>query len=222
MQRKFILNLIFILFLNLLVKPFWILVIDVSVQNRVGAEAYGMYYPIFGFSILLNIILDLGITNYNNKNIAQHRQMLGRYFSGIFNVKLFLGILYMLITLSFGYFIGYEGKEFYLLFLLGINQFLSSMILYLRSNISGLHLFKTESILSVMDRLLMVIICSVLLWSDIFGGVFKIEWFVYAQFWAYLMTAIVAFAIVYQKASFFKPKIDFILFRIIIKESMPR
>lgn len=204
-----------------MVKPFWILGIDVSVQNRVGAEAYGMYYPIFGFSILLNIILDLGITNYNNKNIAQHRQMLGRYFSGIFNVKLFLGILYMLITLSFGYFIGYEGKEFYLLFLLGINQFLSSMILYLRSNISGLHLFKTESILSVMDRLLMVIICSVLLWSDIFGGVFKIEWFVYAQFWAYLMTAIVAFAIVYQKASFFKPKIDFILFRIIIKESMP-
>lgn len=204
-----------------MVKPFWILGIDVGVQNRVGAEEYGMYYPIFGFSILFNIVLDFGITNFNNRNIAQHTQMLGRYFSGIFNVKLFLGIVYMLITLVFGYFVGYEGKAFFLLFLLGINQFLSSMILYLRSNISGLHLFKTDGLLSILDRFLMIIICSFLLWSDYFGGEFKIEWFVYAQFWAYLLTAIAAFIIVYHKANFFKPKIDFILFKIILKESMP-
>ena len=54
MQRKFINNLIFIVFLNILVKPFWILGIDVAVQNRVGADEYGLYYSVFSFSILLD------------------------------------------------------------------------------------------------------------------------------------------------------------------------
>ena len=132
MQRKFINNLIFILFLNLLVKPFWILGIDVAVQNRVGAEEYGLYAPLFSFAILLNIILDFGITNYNNRNIAQHAHMLRRYFSGIFNVKLILGVLYLATTLLFGFVFGYEGRAFWLLFVLGVNQIMASMILYLR------------------------------------------------------------------------------------------
>ena len=221
MQRKFINNLIFILFLNLLVKPFWILGIDVAVQNRVGAEEYGLYAPLFSFAILLNIILDFGITNYNNRNIAQHAQMLRRYFSGIFNVKLILGVLYLATTLLFGFVFGYEGRAFWLLFVLGINQIMASMILYLRSNISGLHLFKTEGILSIMDRVIMIGLCSILLWSGYFEEKFAIEWFVYAQFWAYLTTGIVAFILVYLKAEFYTMKIDLVLFRIILKQSLP-
>lgn len=221
MQKKFVGNLLFVLLLNLLVKPFWILGIDVAVQNRVGAEEYGLYYPIFGFSILLNIILDFGITNYNNRNIAQHSHMLGRYFSGIFNVKLLLGVLYLLLTLSLGFVIGYEGKEIYLLLILSVNQFLASLILYLRSNISGLHLFKTEGILSITDRVLMIAICGYLLWSDQFNGEFKIEWFVYAQSAAYIVTALVAFFVVLHKAEFFKPKFDLLIFRLILRQSLP-
>lgn len=221
MQRKFVKNLIYIVFLNLLVKPFWILGIDLTVQNRVGVEEYGLYAPLFSFSLLLSIVLDFGITNYNNRNIAQHSHMLGRYFSGIFNVKLFLGLLYMILTLLFGLLLGYKGVELKLLFILGINQLLASMILYLRSNISGLHLFKMDGVLSIMDRTLMIIICGVLLWGGIVKEEFQIEWFVYAQFWAYLFTAIVAFVLVYQKASFYRFKIDFKLFRIVLKESLP-
>ena len=69
MQKKFVTNLALLLFLNLLIKPFWILGIDRSVQNSVGAADYGMYFALFNFSFLLNIILDFGITNFNNKNI---------------------------------------------------------------------------------------------------------------------------------------------------------
>ena len=221
MQKKFVGNLLFVLLLNLLVKPFWILGIDVAVQNRVGAEEYGLYYPIFGFSILLNIVLDFGITNYNNRNIARHAHMLGRYFSGIFNIKMILGGLYLILTLLLGWLIGYEGKEIKLLFILSINQFLASLILYLRSNLSGLHLFKIEGMLSVTDRLLMIAICGYLLWADRFEGVFQIEWFVYAQFAAYLFTAMIAFLIVLKKASFFKPRFDLAVLRLILKESLP-
>jgi len=221
MRRKFVNNLFFILLINLLVKPFWILGIDVGVQNRLGAEEYGFYYPIFGFSILLNIILDFGITNYNNRNIAQHGQQLKRYFSGIFNVKLILGFVYMAATLLLGLAIGYRGEAISLLFLLGVNQFLSSMIVFLRSNISALHYFKLDGFLSVMDRLLMILICSVLLWSDLFDGRFEIEWFVYAQFTAYLITAVFAFLMVFKEAKFYRFKVDFPLFLIILRQSLP-
>lgn len=204
-----------------MVKPFWILGIDVAVQNRVGSEEYGLYSSIFSFAILLNIVLDFGITNYNNRNIAQHAHMLKRYFSGIFNVKFILALVYLVATLLFGLIIGYEGRVFWLLFILGINQVLASMILYLRSNITGLHLFKTEGILSVMDRVIMIGLCSALLWSGYFGGKFEIEWFAYAQFWAYFITVIVAFVLVYLKAQFYRIKIDLVLFRIILKQSLP-
>jgi len=221
MKRKFVKNLLFVVILNLLIKPFWILGIDVAVQNEVGDEQYGLYYHLFSFSILLNIVLDFGITNYNNRNIAQHSHMLSRYFSGIFNVKILLSLIYMAVTFIVALMVGYKGKELWLLFILGINQILSSFILYLRSNISGLHLFKTDGLLSVLDRGLMIILCSILLWSSIAGGNFQIEWFIYAQFWAYFFTAIIAFILVLNKAKHFVIKADFRLFKIILKESLP-
>ncbi len=220
MQRKFLSNLIFVLFLNLLIKPFWILGIDRTVQNTVGEYEYGFYYPLFSFTILFNILLDFGITNYNNRNIAQHGHMLKRYFSGIFNVKLVLGFVYLLVTIIAGLIIGYDSKELQLLFILCINQFLSSLILYLRSNLAGLLHFKSDGLLSILDRVIMIGICGVLLWGNVVGE-FQIEWFVYAQLIAYLLTAIVGFLLVYREVKFFKVRVDYKLFRIVLKESLP-
>src|ERR1700760_709462 len=102
MQRKFITNLFLILSLNLLIKPFWIFAIDRSVQIAVGAKVYGYYYTLFNFSFLLNILLDFGITNFNNKNIAQNNHMLSKHFSGLFLLKLILGVVYIVVTISIG------------------------------------------------------------------------------------------------------------------------
>ena len=123
MQRKFLSNLLFLLFLNLLIKPFWIFGIDRTVQNTLGAEEYGFYYALFGFSILFNILLDVGITNYNNRNIAQHNHMLGRYFSSIVWLKLLLGVVYLLVTIVLALLFDYAGRELNLLLILCLNQF---------------------------------------------------------------------------------------------------
>lgn len=221
MQKKFVSNLLFVILLNVLVKPFWILGIEVTVQNRVGELEYGMYYPLFGFAILFNIILDFGITGYNNRNIAQHKHMLSRYFSGIFNVKLFLALIYFTVTLIMAMVFGYEGRAFQLLVFLCFNQFLSSLILYLRSNLAGLHLFRLDGVFSILDRVLMIGICGVLLWHPKFSDQFQIEWLVYAQLVSYAITAVIAFFVVFTKADFFKPSINFNIFRIILRESFP-
>ncbi|HSH20846.1 MAG TPA: oligosaccharide flippase family protein [Draconibacterium sp.] len=207
MKRKFVTNLILLVALNLIIKPFWILGIDRTVQNMVGDESYGMYFALFNFSLLLNILLDVGITNFNNKNIAQHNFLLKKHLSNIVGLKFMLAIVYAIFSLVVATLIGYDKIQMHLLFFLIFNQFLISFTLYLRSNISGLHLFRTDSILSVLDRSLMIIICSVLLFNESFKSFFTIEWFIYAQTVAYFLTSIITLIIVLNKSG--KIKIRF-------------
>ena len=120
-KRDFVFNIAILIFLNLLVKPFWILGVDVAVQNRVGAASYGLYFAIFNFTYLFNVVLDMGITNFNNRNIARHSQLLSKHLSGILILKLLLGGLYMLITFGVAAIIGYDTLHVKLLFWMAIN-----------------------------------------------------------------------------------------------------
>ena len=221
MQKKFLTNLGLLLFLNLLVKPFWVLGIDRSVQNAVGAEEFGFYFSILNFSFLFNILLDFGITNFNNRNIAQNSQLLNKHFSSILILKIMLAFVYVAVTFIIGFIIGYDSAQFKMLGWVAFNQFLLSFILYLRSNISGLLLFKTDSVLSVLDRLLMIIFCSILLWGNITDKKFQIEWFVYAQTAAYGLTALIAFSVVMVKASFKRLNWNWPFIVMILKKSLP-
>jgi len=221
MQRKFLTNLGLLLLLNFLIKPFWVFGIDRTVQNVVGVGGYGFYFVVFNFSFLFNILLDLGITNFNNRNIAQNNQLLNKHFSGILVVKLLLAVFYVLVTFGVALIKGYNADQLRLLGFLAFNQFLISFILYLRSNISGLLFFRTDSLLSVLDRLLMILFCSVLLWGNLTSEPFRIEWFVYAQTAAYLVTALVAFLVVVKKARFRRLSWNYPFFLMIIKQSAP-
>lgn len=221
MQRKFLTNLGLLLFLNLLIKPVWIFGIDLSVQRIVGVGDYGFYFVILNFSFLFNILLDLGITNFNNRNIAQNNHLLNKHFSGILVLKILLGVLYVLVAFLIALILGYSSDQFRLLGWLALNQFLLSFILYLRSNISGHLMFKTDSFLSVLDRLLMILFCGALLWGHFIHTKFRIEWFVYSQTAAYSITAAIAFFIVVKKAHFRKLNWNWLFFLMIIKQSLP-
>jgi O-antigen/teichoic acid export membrane protein len=220
-HRKFITNLLILLFLNLLVKPFWILGIDRTVQNTVGAENFGFYFAVFNLTFIFNIFLDLGLTNFNNKNIAQNHHLLNKHFSSLLILKFLLALVYCMITISAGLIIGYNSQQMMMLLVLCFNQFLISFILYLRSNISGLHFFKTDSVISVLDRVIMIIICGALLWGNIFHQPFRIEWFILAQTASYIITALVALFIVIKKAQFNKLNWNRLFFFMIIKKSFP-
>jgi len=204
-----------------LVKPFWVLGIDRVVQNNVGSAEYGLYFSLFNLSILFNIILDFGLTNFNNRNISQHKQLLPKYFSNIVVLKFLLAFVYAIITIIFGIIFGYDLHKFYILLFLIFNQFLLSFVLYLRSNISGLQLFRMDSLISVLDRVLMIAICSILLWGNIFKQPFKIEWFIYSQTIAYFLTAIVAFFAVLKYSKFLKLRINRPFLIAVLKQSLP-
>ncbi len=220
MVKKFFGNLLLLVFANLLIKPLWVLGIDRTVQNLVGTEAYGQYYELFNTTFLLAILLDMGINNYNSKVIARHPQLINKKLAGILVVKLLLAVVYLLITLLIGIFSGYTSVQMYLLMLLCLNQILSWYILYLRTNISALQLFKTDTFLSVLDRLLMIVFCGVLLFTPLRTR-FQIEYFVYAQTLSYLFTAIVCLAFVSRYTAQIKLNWNLPLLLVIVKQSYP-
>jgi len=221
LNRKFVANIILLIGLNLLIKPFWFFGIEITVQNRVGNAVYGMYAALLSFTILFNFLLDFGITNFNNREIARNRILLEKYFSHIIGIKIIFGLFYALTCLSVGTVVGFNGKSLFLLTLLVVNQFLSSMILYLRSNVNAMLMFVTDSILSVLDKLLMIIFLSLILWGNVLSIPFNIEIFVYAQSVAYAFTFIVAGWIVRKHCQYFNPRIDLRHILVIIRKSLP-
>ncbi len=221
MNREFLLNILFLIAINLLIKPFFIFGIDRTVQNTVGAEVYGIYFVLLNFTYLFQIINDFGIQNFNNRNISQHNQLLDKYFPNILILKTLLAFAYLLLIFAFGYWAGYSKLYFDLLLFIAINQILVSFVFYLRSNISGLAMYRIDSLISSLDKLLMILICSFLLWAPLFAGRFQIEWFVYAQTLSLLLTATLAFIIVrgrIQKLQFSFNKAFLLL---LLKESYP-
>lgn len=220
-KRKFAINLFLLLLLNLLVKPFWIFGIDRTVQNMVGAGEYGLFYSLFNFSLLLNIILDFGITNFNNREISRHSHLASKYLSNIISIKILLAFVYCIVCLAGAMVLGYDSRQLHLLLLLVLNQFIASFILYLRSNLSGLQYFKTDSVLSVLDRFLMIIICSLLIWGNIFNTHFTIEWFIYAQTISYSITLLTTFIALLVKMGRFSIRFDSVFAFTILKQSYP-
>ena len=221
MKRKFLTNLTLLILLNLLVKPFWVFGIDLTVQNRVGATEYGFYFSLLSFSLLLNILQDMGIASYNNRAVARNHGLVSELLPNILLLKLLLAFAYFTISFAIAWIIGYQLIQLKLLAILLFNQFLNSMNLYLRSNIGGLQLFRTDSFLSVTDRLLMIIICSFLLWGNIIRSEFSIEWYVYAQTAAYLITLAVTTLIVLKHSGLIRPGFNPAIIRKMLKESYP-
>lgn len=221
MQKKFVTNLALLLFLNLLIKPIYILGIDRAIQNEVGAANYGIYFAIFNFTFLLTIILDFGITNFNNKNIAQNNHLLTKHFSSLVSLKLILAIVYIVVCVVAGLLIGYDTRLIKLLLVQGFNMFLVFFILYLRSNLAGLHLFKTDSIISILDRLILIGLCVLMLRTGVFSSDDGIMYFVYAQTFSYLITVVIAFFIILGKTHSFSFKFEKAFSLMILKKSLP-
>ena len=221
MNKSFFFNLSFLVFINLLVKPFYIFGIDRTIQNTVGAADYGIYLALFNFTFLFQIINDFGIQNYNNRNIAQHNQLFEKYFPNILVLKLLLALGFSLVVFLVAWITGYLENYAYILPFFILNQILISLIFYLRSNISGLGHYKTDSLLSISDRLQMIVICAILLWWNPWGKTFQIEWLVYAQTFALSITALIAFAICYSKLRFINYRFDKAFLWLILKKSYP-
>lgn len=187
MLRKYLGDLAFIQVLNLLVKPIWILVIDAAVQEALPQEIYGNYFALYNTSLLFFIILDLGLNNFNITEVAHDQRKINALAGGIIGLKLILSALYILIVLATGVVLGFTAAEFQLLFILCILQILTSFNQFLRSIVASLQSFKIDGVFMVLDRVLVILFVSILLWSNIAELTLTIHRFAYAQILSLLL-----------------------------------
>lgn len=200
MKREFVQNILLLLFINLLIKPVFIFGIDLGVQNRAG-EQYGLYFALLNLAYLFQILNDFGIQSFNNRHISQHPQLLPKYFPNLLAIKWLLGLVYIVLSLTVaGLVLGYHYDALVLLLVLLINQVLVQLVLFLRSNISGLGHYRLDSFLSSLDKFLMLITCGVLVWTH--WVPFSILNFALAQTLALAITVLIVFLLLREKAEF--------------------
>lgn len=206
----------------MLVKPAWVFFIDRTVQNRVGHAAYGTYQALFNLGVIFQIILDFGLINYNSRTISQQPDRIKDIFPSMLSARIILIFFYTTLTCAFGFLLGYRGWQIYMLAGVLLIQSLNTMLQFIRSNVSGLHHFKTDGLLSISDRFLMILVCGFLLLYPATGAYFRIEWFVLAQVACYAVAVVIAFFVL-RRIAHVRLRFTFHLPTIykIIRESFP-
>lgn len=193
MKREFLFNIILLVFINLLIKPVFIFGIDLGVQNQLG-EQYGLYFALLNLSYLTQIVNDFGIQSFNNRHISQHPHLLPKYFPNLLAIKGLLSLTYVLLTLLIAWWgLGYDYSVMPLLLVLLLNQVLVQMILFLRSNVSGLGFYRLDSVLSSLDKLLMLGTCGAVLWGKVVP--LTLMSFAFSQTIALLVTLVVVYVV---------------------------
>lgn len=221
MSREFLINITFLFAINLLIKPFYVLVIEVGVQNEVGPTSYGLYFALFNFSYIFQVLVDVGIQNYNSKTIAQDRSLVTSYIPHIIGLKCILSILFIGTIFLFAIVMGYPSSYFNLLALIVINQVLLSFILYLRTNISALGHYRIDSLFSIIDKLILILIIGYLLWFSGNVASFTIYWFVYCQMASLIVCLIAILLFLHIKVGSMVPKFSIPFSKKLIKQAIP-
>jgi len=216
-QKEFLKNIFFLLFINVLIKPFYIIGIDAQVQDRVGDSAYGLYFAIFDFCFLFQVILDLGIQNYNSKHVSENRETVSEHFSYIIGLKIVLLIGFFFAMFIAALILDYPSTYYPLIGLMGLIMTFQTFYLYLRSHFSALGFFRTDTWLSIVDKVLMIVFAGYLLYGL---GSISIQSFMYAQIAALIAATVIALFLLQKKFSI-RIKISASRWKDTLQKSMP-
>lgn len=221
MQKTFLSNLSLLMVLNLLIKPAYLLLVEAEVQNRVGSEVFGHYSALLSLGFLLNIVLDLGINTFTSRELSRRNDVVSNYFSGVVLLRLLLAGVYFAVLTVLAMLLGYSGESITLLVWIGVNQLLAASVLYIRSNLSGLLLFRQDAVLSVLDRAVAFGLLAALLYGGWMDGAFELRYLVGAQTVAYSTGIVVGMVFLYPQIGSWKPRWRPRLNRVVLNQSIP-
>lgn len=140
-------------FLNWLIKPIWILLIEREVQLQLGDLGYGEYAVHLNLATLFAVLLDAGINTYISREIAVKGKLWD--LKRILYLRLGLGGAYVAAVFTFAFF---QGQISYpILLMVVVNQLLAATTLLFRAVLQGKHRFVWDSILSVTDRFVAIL-----------------------------------------------------------------
>lgn len=181
MRKAFLTNILLLIFINALIKPLYLLGIDRNIQLITGTSQYGMFINILNFTIILQFISDFGLQNYTARFASQQKNIINSEIKNLFGFKILLSTIYFFVIIVCSRI--WYGDQINFLFVIhvAVNQLLISGMLFIRSNIAGLGLYQTDSLLSALDRVILIIICGLFIVTPILRPYITIELFVWFQ-----------------------------------------
>jgi O-antigen/teichoic acid export membrane protein len=198
-SKSFVSSLLLLIFLNVLVKPIWIFGIDRQVQNITGYSAYGNYFALMNLSIVLNFMLDLGITPYFNRTVAAEQGKARLLFSQAFSIKILLSLIYTFMVFLVAFLSGaMTGK---LLLMIILMQVLTSFSLLLRSYLSASQHYTQDAWLSITDKLFVILAAGFLLLYPGLSGNITINQFVVIQLGGLLISIALGIIFLFNRIS---------------------
>jgi len=207
-HTKFYSSLSLLLLLNAVIKPIWIFGIDRQVQNITGISEYGTYFSLLNLSIVFGFLLDWGLTNFINRELAARRADLSEQLSSFLLIKFLFAIIYAIVTVAVALVAGVRRWD--ILAGVIIVQFLTFLFVFFRGTVTANQWFTTDAWLSVLDKTLMIFICSVIILWPSFLGQMTIQKFLLAQISS---TTIAIFAVtiilISKGIAFRRPRLKF-------------
>lgn len=212
-SSKFYSSLGLLVFLNAIIKPFWIFGIDRLVQNSVGTTEYGTYFSLFNLSIVFSFLLDWGFTNYFNRQLASQVKNFIDHAGNFLLLKFLFLLLYVAIVFVAAWFTGIQRWD--ILFGVVFIQAFQSLFVFFRGVVTAHQWFRTDAWLSVLDKTLMIIFCGSLLYFPSLFGAMTIDLFLIVQVSCSLLAVLSVWIIIVKrgirftigKTSFFQKKI---------------
>jgi len=207
-HSKFYSSLLLLITLNALIKPFWIFGIDRQVQNITGTVEYGTYFSLLNLSIVFGFLLDWGLTNFVNRELAARKTELQEHLGSFFLLKILFAVIYTAVVMIVALLSGVNRWDI----LAGVMaiQFLTFLFLFLRNIVTANQWFTTDAWLSVLDKSLMILIAGSFIFLPAIFGSINIDKFLLAQVLSTTVAIIIVVVILYSnKITFKKPRLNF-------------
>lgn len=216
-KHIFLSTILWLIVINLIIKAIFIFGVDIQVQLRVGQASYGLYFTLLSLCYIFQILNDFGLNLIHNTDTARHGKVRIERWYQILRLKIILALFYSSVVGLAAWAFGY-GDAWRLLIWLVINNILVSLILVFRAGISGTGRYRTEALISVMDKAFMIIICGFLLFrfTD-----FQMQWFVWAQTASLVLTMIVALIISLKIIDRSPTSIKLTPMEVVFKDTLP-
>lgn len=220
MQKLFLRGLGITLLLNLLVKPATIFLVDIKMQNELGASSYGVFQTMLNFTFLFSMLLDMGITNFMTRMIAQHPHMIHKYSNRLFTFRLILVLIYVLWTVCLFFILRFPVERLWILGALIMHQISIITVNYVRAYTGGLLKFGLDAVLSVSERSIYFILGGLLIYTTLVEPV-SLKWFVAAFVGSSGFSLLVATFFYLKIVAFPKIQWDTDFFKAIFRQSYP-
>lgn len=200
----------------MLIKTVWFL-LENDVQDKIGHENYGLFNALLNLGFIFASLTDVGLNQYITKKIATEPSLLKEVFANIFSLKLIMLLVYPIFMSLVGYILGYSWHELYLLALLSFGQALIQLTFFFRANFQANQYFKIDSIASIVDKFILIIILVVVMISQRI----TLELFVYASLASFFITAILFYLVSVKLFGYIAPKLESEKLQNLLKLSLP-